>query len=456
MWTALWCCWMLGGCAEGEGASGDEGSTDAEGGGGEAATPPGTSSTSGTQSAGSTPTTGPALRIDPSPLDMGPVDIPCATNGALRLENVGDEDLVIESVDFSGSGNIVVDLSELPEVPFTIPPGAVAPVTFHAEAPALGTMTSELVVGSNDVRGPLTGVQTVEGVYADSLTEVFVGPTAGPLDVLLLIDQKGEMEANHADDLAVGVPLLLAELERQAHDWHMLLVVEDSACAVGGVLDPAVDDAAELIVDRAFSARIGQKLLTEQLLRQADAALLRDVPGGCNEGLLRPGADLLVVVVSDGPELSHRTPDVWLDRLGARIDDPALLTVSGVVDASDCGEGDDGYDTAIALSGGTAIDLCVADWGADLASVIEPPTTGSTVYPLAEPALEASIVVTVDGVVALAEYDAVVAAGHHVLGGEQELLDRRTHATLQEHRAIGLADLRQEREVLHVAGADLQ
>ena len=43
-----------------------------------------------------------------------------------------------------------------------------------------------------------------------------------------------------------------------------------------------------------------------------------------------------------------------------------------------------------------------------------------------------------------------------VLGGHQPLLDRRAVAALEHHRAPGAADGQQQREVLHVPGADLE
>ena len=49
----------------------------------------------------------------------------------------------------------------------------------------------------------------------------------------------------------------------------------------------------------------------------------------------------------------------------------------------------------------------------------------------------------------------LVALLEHVLGGHQQLLERRGQAALEQHRAAGAADLGQQRVVLHVARADL-
>ena len=56
----------------------------------------------------------------------------------------------------------------------------------------------------------------------------------------------------------------------------------------------------------------------------------------------------------------------------------------------------------------------------------------------------------------LAEHDVEVAALRDVLRRHEPLLDRRSHATLQEHRLPGLAGSLQQREVLRVPSTDLQ
>ena len=56
---------------------------------------------------------------------------------------------------------------------------------------------------------------------------------------------------------------------------------------------------------------------------------------------------------------------------------------------------------------------------------------------------------------ALAQDHLVVALGEDVLGRHQELLERRGEAALQQHRLLRAARALEQREVLHVAGADL-
>src|SRR5207249_4885577 len=56
---------------------------------------------------------------------------------------------------------------------------------------------------------------------------------------------------------------------------------------------------------------------------------------------------------------------------------------------------------------------------------------------------------------ALTQHHIPVASGHDVLGGQEELLDRRGEPALEQHRLIVGADYLEERELLPVARADL-
>ena len=57
---------------------------------------------------------------------------------------------------------------------------------------------------------------------------------------------------------------------------------------------------------------------------------------------------------------------------------------------------------------------------------------------------------------ALAEDHAAGCPGEDVLGRHQQVLHRRAHAALEQHRLLRLADFLEQVEVLHVAGADLE
>src|SRR5271165_4002631 len=56
---------------------------------------------------------------------------------------------------------------------------------------------------------------------------------------------------------------------------------------------------------------------------------------------------------------------------------------------------------------------------------------------------------------ALAQHHIVVALTHHVFGGHEKFFERRRNAPLQQYRLAGASGALKQREVLHVAGAEL-
>src|SRR5208282_4529063 len=52
--------------------------------------------------------------------------------------------------------------------------------------------------------------------------------------------------------------------------------------------------------------------------------------------------------------------------------------------------------------------------------------------------------------------DIVVSTGHNVLGGEQQFLQCRSNATLEQNRLLNFAQFTEQIEILHVARADLE
>ena len=56
---------------------------------------------------------------------------------------------------------------------------------------------------------------------------------------------------------------------------------------------------------------------------------------------------------------------------------------------------------------------------------------------------------------AFTENDVVIALGHYVLGRKQKLLERGRQSAFEQHGLAGLADILEQRKVLHIAGTDL-
>jgi hypothetical protein len=273
-------------------------------------------------------------------------------------------------------------------------------VTVSFAATDEGADTGELSVTSNDPRGVVTADQSGEGVYADEVSETFEEPGIAPVDVLFLIDQSCSMADDNRDDIQNGIPGFINELQ-QLTDYQLIEVTKDSGCANGGIVDAFTPNAANVLINNAFNAGPFEQLNTEMLLKQAEKALSLTGPGACNDGFLRPGALLHVVVASDESEQSLHDYNYWLGQFLNYVPDPAMVTVSSIVDVNyACGDGSGpgGYLEAATATGGTVLDICTPNWGAQMNQIAQQAVAGIRAYNLAGPTDVATLVVTVNGV----------------------------------------------------------
>lgn len=337
----------------------------------------------------------PELKITPDSYVFGDTFIPCGASVELTLENIGSEDLVITEVDYTSGGMLSLDTTGAPQLPLTLAPGEFRNVYVNFEAATEGSDTGRLDVTSNDPRGVVSADQNGEGAYADSFTESFTEPGVPPVDVIMLIDQSCSMAGDNTDDVRNGMPAFVAELQ-QTSDWQLIEVTQQSGCANGGVLTSSTPNIENILVNNAFNA--GEHALTEALFELADVALTKTGPGQCNEGFLRPGALLHVIAISDEPEQSGRQSDYWVDQLGTYASSPDYLKISGVLDVNrNCGEGAAVYSAAVAETGGSELNICNSNWGANFGDLASEVLAGIRTYNLAQTPDPASVKVNVNG-----------------------------------------------------------
>lgn len=339
----------------------------------------------------------PELAITPETYGFGDTFVPCGSSVDLELANVGSEALVIRDLDYASGGLLSLDPSSLPTLPLTLAPGQKTSVRVDFLAADVGSDTGRLDVTSNDPRGVVSADQSGEGTWFDARSETFTEPGVPPVDVLLLIDNSGSMESDNTDDVRLGMPAFFDELQLVA-DWQLILVTQDDGCATGGILDPSTNAPDTLVANHAFD---GGGNLTERLFALADRALGQTGPGACNEGFLRPGALLHLIVMSDEEEQSGQSGLDWVTTFASRVSAPDHLKISGVLDLyRRCGDnsGPDGYEEAIDATGGAKLDICNATWGAQLSDIASEVLAGIRTYNLAEVPEPASVEVEVNGV----------------------------------------------------------
>lgn len=347
----------------------------------------------------------PELQITPASYVFSDLVVPCGESVELTLENVGTEDLEITDYEYASSGLLSLDDSNFPPLPLVLPVGGTANVTVNFDPTTAGGDSGLFSVTSNDPRGVVTADQSGEGAYIEERTETFTEPGVPPVDVMILIDQSGSMESDNVDDVRNGFPDFVTELQNVS-DWQLMLITDytgaDAACGTGGVMDNRTNNVANLLVNNAFPGSQGgfANYDTEALLRLADTALSKTGPGGCNEGFLRPGALLHIIVMSDEREQSGQPGSHWVSQYENYVSSPDFVKVSGILDLnSNCGDGSGpgGYIDAVNITGGASLNICNANWGAQLSDIASDVIAGIRTYNLSDPADPGSVEVTVNG-----------------------------------------------------------
>ncbi len=344
----------------------------------------------------------PDLVIEPADHNFGQGFVPCGAHVELTLRNVGAEELVITDLDYTSLGGLTVPLEELRAgLPYRIQPDGFTNLVVTWEPSLEGAETGTLEVTSNDPGGVEKAYQSGEGRYVNELTETFTEPSEPAVDVVFLIDQSCSMQVDNEPTLTAGIPGFFDRLEELA-DWQLIQVTKGNACANGGVANALTPNVEDLFTSNAFGWLVSDTL-SEALLGQASKALSKTGPGDCNDGAVREGALLHIIIASDEPEQSNVRWDQHLLDFESYVVDRSLLKVSGILDINGaCGDkgqpsGASGYEQAVTATGGVLLDICSGTWGDDLPSLVDTTLDGLATYQLSEDAVGGSIRVVVNG-----------------------------------------------------------
>ena len=339
--------------------------------------------------------------VTPAIHDFGQVDIPCTDTVDVLLTSIGDDPVTITDIEYTSGGTLGIDPSWL-TLPLTLEPGKTAVLPVQVDTTLPGTDFGALTITSDDPEGVDTAEQTVE-VAAQSVEEEFTEPGIPPVDILFLIDQSCSMAALAEDNIRNGMPAFVNELQSVA-DWQLIQVTKSEGCSNGGIMDATTSNAAQLLSDNAFNV-LFDGLYSEQLLKHAEKALSLTDAGECNEGFLRQGASLHILIASDEPEQSFQPWNHWVGEYETYVTHPDLVTVSGILNLTSddaCsdfnGGGPDGYIDAVLATGGVALDICQAGWGSQLTDIATATVAGMRVYNLSQNAVDGTVQVLVNGV----------------------------------------------------------
>lgn len=297
----------------------------------------------------------PELYITPASVDFGELTPGCEESRELVIINLGMADLELQNLQYA-TDNHWLRVSDAPALPLVLPPGDATTVTVSFAPTREGADAGSLLIFSNDPQSLTTATQVGEAgwewVHVDGMELL-------PVDLVFVLDQSASM-FSELTKLAENIPILVKALEASDLDWQAAVVADEDGCFQGDLVTTATSDPAEELGSSITS--FGATDLEGRMLKLLFQAALRADEGDCNELLLRDGALLHGMVVTDEPHTDDDSPQYWVQELVELVGAEERLAISAI--AGDVPGGcsganpGDGYDDAVDETDGVFLSIC--------------------------------------------------------------------------------------------------
>lgn len=350
------------------------------------------------------------LQISPNNIVYGSYRVGCEAPGQVQLTNKGGLPIDITAIELDGCANA-----------FTLTPETALPVTLTAGdklkiavlfAPGSpGNLQCQARIVNS--LGPDEVVDLAGGGFDDGLVESEDGTiqtdetqygalAADMVDLLFVIDDSGSM-GEEQENLSGNFQAVLDAAIASEVDFQIAVTTTDMEDTPGALFGDPLIITAETADLFSQNVQVGvQGSANEQGLAAAEAALK-----GPMKEFLRAEAPLVIVFVSDEEDHSdHAVDDYVAGYLSVKADNPELVSAHAIVGpkpngcSSIAGDAQPGfrYIDAAEQVGGYSGSICAPGFGESLALFAEGALTDKTTYVLAHPAVDGSLVLTVDGV----------------------------------------------------------
>ena len=356
----------------------------------------------------------PVINVDPTYNHMGPEDIGCETETEINIQNLGNLDLEISSLQLYATLPPDFSQDSSTSIPLIIAPGSNENILLYYIPTDLGLDSSQLEIASNDPVNPLVIAETdAEGAYHDTITDLFEQAAIVKVDILFVVDNSGSMGQFQAE-LASNMNDFMNVFSTLGADYHIAVITTDSALFRGaGIItsanaDPIGDLSSTISGIGIHGSGIERGLqYAHQSLSTGPAA-----PGGA---FLRSDAALVIVYVSDERDYSAYTnPTAWQTYANYydSIKSPGMVIAHSVVGDYPSGcqyqtpygytrtiQFGDGYYDQVQYYGGNNYSICAPDWGQQMQQMAQHSVPILRYILSEEGVIEDTISVTVNGTI---------------------------------------------------------
>ncbi len=353
----------------------------------------------------------PIIDVTPAEYDFGTLYIGCEGLQPITITNVGNADLIIDSLDYSTASTTDFTFDDEAEgmgaLPWTLGAGESTEVFVNYAPFDEYPDVAYLAVESNDPYTPqVTIKQDGNGELYGTNLDAYQQPLQGMTDIILAVDRSCSMDDN-ITNVQDNFDIFVSQMASLDTDFHIAATVEDNGCVNG----------ADLYIDNTFSESDAQAAITAQINLGAsygsnterafmllESALAEAVTsGGCNEGLLRDDAGLNLVGVSDEPEQSVSDYSYYVSLFQSLKGDPEQVVMHAIGGdyPNGCASASayTGFYEATVATGGLFLSICATDFGSHLQALAENAEVGEMrSYELTEWPVPGTIAVKIDSV----------------------------------------------------------
>lgn len=362
----------------------------------------------------------PIIDITPSSYDFGTLYVGCDAEQLLTISNVGTAELIVSDYDFtSASSDVSFDLLEETNgpLPWSIQPNQSLDVSvLYAPYDEIAD-EAFLTISSSDPYTPeLLVTQQGQGEAFASIADQYVQNNTAKSDIIFAVDSSCSMY-DDIQNLESNFSIFINGLSDIDVDYHITAVNgtngNNPGCPLGpvGFIDNTFTTTeAQTTMNEMLSYGSGYGNLGESGLELFDLAIqegLSSNPNGCNPGLIRDDASLILIGMSDERDQSPGSfdnPNYWQDYLlsfqsvKSNPNDVIIHAIGGDPNTA-CGLSSPytGMIEASQATGGIVLNICDPTWGADLQSLVDTFETQS-VFHLSIPPVIETIIVQIDGI----------------------------------------------------------
>lgn len=319
----------------------------------------------------------PELGVSESALMLEDVPVGCTDSVTVTLRNSGQGPLTLSDVSLDvENSTLQLQASHGGSLSFPIiMMNDQLPLTLTYSPLTAENWNANLIVESDAYDASVTEIPIVASstgrliehsvVQLDSLNPQ-------PVDILFAVDVSNSMMVY--GDWFMGMSGFLDALNTAGVSYRLSAIMHDDGCVQGNTL----------FVDSAFTSTQGQETFAMMLddpnlfnITQAENgftllqnALDQTDAGECNEGLIRPEAQLILVGMSDEPEQSPQGYSDFLAAFRALKTDPndVIVHAIGRDVTNGCTDADvyTGFTDAVSETGGVMVPICTTNWRNDL------------------------------------------------------------------------------------------